>query len=105
VGRSDHPALAALRTFRRCPTQPVLDRDPAERPRRCLLVNVVAWAVPVEIACLTAAVLQPVLRAGWTDWDDPINFLNNPYYRGLGPAQLRWMLTTGLMGHWIPSPG
>lgn len=56
----------------------------------------------MEIACVTAAVLLPVLRAGWTDWDDPINFLNNPYYRGLGPAQLRWMLTTGLMGHWIP---
>lgn len=58
--------------------------------------------MPIEIACVTAAVLFPVLRAGWTDWDDPINFLNNPYYRGLGPAQLRWMLTTGLMGHWIP---
>src|SRR6185503_6985275 len=48
------------------------------------------------------AVLLPVLRDGWTDWDDPINFLNNPYYRGLGWTQLRWMLTAGLMGHWIP---
>ncbi len=74
----------------------------ADRPASSLLTRVAAWAVPIEIACLTAAVLLPVLRDGWTDWDDPINFLNNPYYRGLGWTQLRWMLTAGLMGHWIP---
>jgi tetratricopeptide (TPR) repeat protein len=67
-----------------------------------LLARVAAWAVPVEIAVLTAAVFFPVLRADWLDWDDPINFLNNPYYRGLGWAQLRWMLTASVMGHWIP---
>ena len=31
-----------------------------------------------------------------------MNFLDNPAYRGLGPAQLRWMATTVHMGHWIP---
>jgi tetratricopeptide (TPR) repeat protein len=67
-----------------------------------LLARVAAWAVPVEIAIVTAAVFLPVLRADWVDWDDPINFLNNPYYRGLGWAQLRWMLTANVMGHWIP---
>jgi protein O-mannosyl-transferase len=44
----------------------------------------------------------PTVHAGWVDWDDPTNFLNNPYYRGLGWPQLRWMLTTSLLGHWIP---
>jgi Flp pilus assembly protein TadD len=61
-----------------------------------------AWAVPVGIALFTAAVFLPVLRAGFVDWDDPINFLENPYYRGLGWRQLRWMLTATVMGHWIP---
>ena len=81
---------------------PAVAGSVAGRPALSLLTRVAAWAVPIEIACLTAAVLLPVLWAGWTDWDDPINFLNNPYYRGLGSTQLRWMLTTGLMGHWIP---
>jgi protein O-mannosyl-transferase len=61
-----------------------------------------AWAVPGGIALFTAAVFLPVLRAGFVDWDDPINFLENPYYRGLGWPQLRWMLTASVMGHWIP---
>lgn len=61
-----------------------------------------AWAVPVGIAFFTAAVFLPVLRAGFVDWDDPTNFLENPHYRGLGWRQLRWMLTANVMGHWIP---
>jgi protein O-mannosyl-transferase len=51
---------------------------------------------------VTVMVFWPVLRAGFVDWDDPINFLENPYYRGLGWRQLRWMLTANVMGHWIP---
>lgn len=61
-----------------------------------------AWAIPVGIALTTTVVFLPVLRAGFVDWDDPVNFLENPYYRGLGWRQLRWMLTANLMGHWIP---
>ena len=67
-----------------------------------LLSRVAAWAVPTEISVVTMAVFLPILRAGWVDWDDPINFLTNPYYRGLGWGQLRWMLTATVMGHWIP---
>jgi Flp pilus assembly protein TadD len=62
-----------------------------------------AWrATPFALALVTAVVFAPVLRAGFLDWDDPINFLENPYYRGLGWPQLRWMLTANVMGHWIP---
>ena len=62
-----------------------------------------AWrAAPLALALVTAVVFAPVLRAGFVDWDDPINFLENPYYRGLGWRQLRWMLTANVMGHWIP---
>ena len=60
------------------------------------------WATPLAVALVTAVVFAPVLRAGFVDWDDPINFLENPYYRGLGWRQLRWMLTATVMGHWIP---
>jgi hypothetical protein len=31
-----------------------------------------------------------------------MNFTGNPHYRGLGLANLRWMLTTALGGHWTP---
>lgn len=62
-----------------------------------------AWrAAPFALALVTVVVFAPVLRAGFLDWDDPINFLDNPYYRGLGWPQLRWMLTASVMGHWIP---
>ena len=62
-----------------------------------------AWrATPLALALVTAVVFAPVLRGGFVDWDDPINFLENPYYRGLGWRQLRWMLTANVMGHWIP---
>jgi protein O-mannosyl-transferase len=67
-----------------------------------LLARFAARALPIEVALVTACVFLPALRAGWVDWDDPINFLTNPYYRGLGWGQLRWMLTANLMGHWIP---
>ncbi|HUM18521.1 MAG TPA: tetratricopeptide repeat protein [Candidatus Nitrosotalea sp.] len=61
-----------------------------------------AWSVPLEIALVTVLVFLPVLRADWVDWDDPTNFLDNSYYRGLGWPQLRWMMSATLMGHWIP---
>jgi protein O-mannosyl-transferase len=44
----------------------------------------------------------PVLHAGFLDWDDEVNLLGNPYYRGLGSAQLKWMFTSMLLGHYIP---
>ena len=62
-----------------------------------------AWRVtPLALVLVTAVVFAPVLGGGFVDWDDPINFLENPYYRGLGWRQLRWMLTANVMGHWIP---
>jgi hypothetical protein len=38
----------------------------------------------------------------FVQWDDPINLIDNKNYRGLGWAQLRWMFSTTLMGHYIP---
>ena len=56
----------------------------------------------LAVAAVTALVFAPTLGHGWIDVDDDRNFLANPHYRGLGPAQLRWMLTAVTMGHWTP---
>ena len=56
----------------------------------------------LAVAATTFAAFAPALRAGFVEWDDHYNFLNNPYYRGLGRAQLGWMLTSAWSGHWAP---
>ena len=61
------------------------------------------WLVPLACALVTLAVFWPVLGNQFVDWDDDINFVNNPDFRGLGWANLRFMLTTTMMGHWIPT--
>ena len=43
----------------------------------------------------------PALSAGFVNWDDDVNFLNNPHYRGFSPENLRWMFTD-YTGHYIP---
>ena len=53
------------------------------------------------VACVFAA-FRPALDAGFLDWDDDRNFVNNPAYRGLGAEQLGWMFTTFHMGPYQP---
>ena len=57
------------------------------------------------VAAVTVASFWPALDGQFLNWDDDENFLRNESYRGLGSAQLRWMLTTSLMGHYIPLTG
>src|SRR6266851_1203775 len=78
----------------------------AAREARAALVHAspqrwVPWLVPVLFALLTFAASLPTLQNQFVGWDDDINFLDNPHYRGLGWTQLRWMWTTHL-GHYIP---
>src|SRR5262245_37569954 len=54
------------------------------------------------VAGVTALAFLPALQNGFVEWDDNVNLYENPSYRGLGWKQLHWMLTTGLMGHYIP---
>jgi protein O-mannosyl-transferase len=61
-----------------------------------------AWLVPAVVAVLAFAAFLPALPGEFLNWDDDRNFVENLHYRGLGPAQLGWMLTTTHMGHWIP---
>ena len=62
----------------------------------------IRWVAPCLVALVTVAAFLPVLDAGFVNWDDDENFLRNVHYRGLGPQQLRWMLTAYHMGHWTP---
>ena len=60
------------------------------------------WIVPALVALITFVAFVPALRAGFVTWDDNRNFLDNPAYRGLGLAELRWMWTSFHMGHYVP---
>jgi len=62
------------------------------RLRRLLVVSALAPLV----------VFAPGVGNDFVDWDDNLNFVTNPYYRGLGWSQLRWMLTATVTGHYIP---
>ncbi|MBI3104645.1 MAG: hypothetical protein HYY95_03525 [Candidatus Rokubacteria bacterium] len=54
------------------------------------------------VLLVTALVFLPGVFGEFVNWDDDRNFLQNLDYRGLGWANLRWMLTTSHMGPWAP---
>jgi len=58
--------------------------------------------VPFLAALTTFLAFMPALRCGFVGWDDPMNFLQNEHYRGLGWANLHWMFTTFHMGNYQP---
>ena len=58
--------------------------------------------VPGLIFLLVGAVFLPALRGEFLNWDDSVNFVANPHYRGLAWPQIKWMLGATLMGHYIP---
>ena len=54
------------------------------------------------LTLLTVVAFQPVLMNGFVNWDDDLNFLENVHYRGLGPSQIAWALTTLHLGAYQP---
>ncbi len=58
--------------------------------------------IPLGIAGLTVMSFLPALSGGFLNWDDNVNFLDNPAYQGLGPEEIRWAFTSVLFGHYIP---
>jgi tetratricopeptide (TPR) repeat protein len=59
------------------------------------------WLLPAIVAAATLAAFSPALPGEFLNWDDDTNFLNNPHYRGLGLANLRWMFSD-YFGHYMP---
>ena len=60
------------------------------------------WLIPLLVAAVTFAAFLPVLGAGFVNWDDDHNIVNNPHLRGLGRSQLAWMFTASHAGHYQP---
>jgi Flp pilus assembly protein TadD len=58
--------------------------------------------LPTAIALVALVTFLPSLRGEFLDWDDHVNLVRNEGYRGLGWPQVRWALTSTLMGHYIP---
>ena len=102
AAKSQHPGL-----FRRADSesvQAVLNAHPQADSSRVgpSTQRPVCWLAPLLIALLTLTAFLPALHNQFVAWDDDKNFLDNPYYRGLGWAHLRWMWTTFHMGHYAP---
>jgi len=59
-------------------------------------------AVAVAVSLISLVVFLPALRNGFVSWDDGLNLVENPYFRGFGWPQLKWMWTNHLMEHYVP---
>ena len=60
------------------------------------------WGIPIIVVVMTVAAFYPALQNQFVNWDDYKNFVENPYYRGLGSMNIRWMFTTFHMGPYQP---
>ena len=58
--------------------------------------------VPAAIVVIVVISFLPALDGQFLNWDDSTLFTKNHDFRGLGAAQLRWMFTTTLAGHYMP---
>lgn len=64
--------------------------------------SALAWGLSLVLAVLVFVAFRAVLDAGFTNWDDDKNFVDNERWRGLAPANLAWMFTSFHMAHWHP---
>jgi tetratricopeptide (TPR) repeat protein len=83
------------------PSASVMTTAPFEIGRDREVAIPTAW-IAFGLGLLTFAAFSPALWNDFVHWDDHVNIIRNRHYRGLGPAQLKWMFSTVLMGHWIP---
>jgi hypothetical protein len=60
------------------------------------------WLVAIPLALIVIAAFIPALDNGFVEWDDSENFVDNPFYRGLGIAQVKWAWSTLWVGVYQP---
>jgi len=58
--------------------------------------------IAILIGLLTLAVFLPAIHGGFVNWDDDVNLVNNPGYRGFSWSHLTWMWSNHLGFHYIP---
>ncbi len=73
---------------------PNRDRLPARDSR--------TWLVAIPLALVVIYAFIPVLTDGFVGWDDDQNFLDNPYFHGMGTAQVKWAWRTSWLGVYQP---
>lgn len=59
------------------------------------------WAAWI-VGLATLLVFLPSFANDFVNWDDDRNFIDNPYYRGLGPSQISWAFRAFILGHYHP---
>ncbi len=57
---------------------------------------------PIAVLVATGAVFLPSLRFSFLPWDDTVILNANPLFRGDGSSGFSWILTTRVLGHWVP---
>jgi tetratricopeptide (TPR) repeat protein len=82
------------------PTSPAGRPERPEPSRRRPVAGLVLPILVVVLAVLAA--FAPAFRAEFLQYDDNVNFVGNERFRGLSGEHLRWMFTTGWMGHYQP---
>ena len=60
------------------------------------------WLVVIPLVFFVIYAFIPILANGFVGWDDDLNFLENPYFHGLGADQLKWAWTTFWVGTYQP---
>ena len=60
------------------------------------------WLVAIPLVLIVIAAFAPALDNGFVNRDDDSNFRDNPFYRGLGLAQIKWAWTTFWLGVYQP---
>ncbi len=58
--------------------------------------------IPLAVFVAAAVCFLPAIHGEFLTWDDQENLVHNTGYRGLGWAQLWWMFTATVLGHYIP---
>lgn len=56
----------------------------------------------VGVFLMTFVLFSFSLNGEFLDWDDSVNFVLNPHYRGLAWDNIKWMFTTTHMNHYQP---
>ena len=59
-------------------------------------------APPRLVFAVAFLTFWPGLGGELVNWDDHDNVVNNSGVHGLGRAQLEWMRTSAVLGHYIP---
>ena len=64
--------------------------------------RLVTAGLGVLVFAAAVVTFWPGVSGDFVNWDDRDNVVNNPGVHGLGSAQLRWMWTGAVLGHYIP---